>query len=321
MNKQTRLVLIGSGVAAGVGAARVLHRALTRYFVNVALDREAPPHPGAAEQRLSGFTETEEMAQALSDAAKKLADRPEKRAELQAADGTMLVGHWQECENPKRVIVAMHGWRSSWCHDFGLIADFWRENGCSVLYAEQRGQGSSGGAYMSFGLLERFDARDWAWWAAEQTGLPVYLAGISMGASTVLMAAGTQLPGLVRGIMADCGYTSPLEIWKHVAENNLKVSYGIYGPAANAICREKLQLSIDDYSCPDALSACTVPVLFIHGSDDHFVPVEMTYENYKACAAPKSLLIVPGAEHGMSYRVDREGYEAAVKEFWQKNDQ
>lgn len=65
---------------------------------------------------------------------------------------------------------------------------------------------------------------------------------------------------------------------------------------------------------------CKVPVLFIHGSDDYFVPVEMTYENYKACAAPKRLLIVPGAEHGMSYMVDRKGYEEAIKRFWNEFD-
>lgn len=65
---------------------------------------------------------------------------------------------------------------------------------------------------------------------------------------------------------------------------------------------------------------CTVPVLFIHGTDDHFVPIEMTYENYKACAAPKRLFIVPGAGHGSSYFVDRDGYERAIKAFWDDYD-
>ncbi len=46
----------------------------------------------------------------------------------------------------------------------------------------------------------------------------------------------------------------------------------------------------------------------------------MTYENYEACAAPKRLLIVPGATHGRSYLVDRESYEAAVRSFWDEFD-
>lgn len=63
-----------------------------------------------------------------------------------------------------------------------------------------------------------------------------------------------------------------------------------------------------------------IPVLFIHGTDDHFVPIEMTYENYKACASEKRLLVVPGAEHTMSYIVDKEKYEEAICHFWQEYD-
>ena len=64
------------------------------------------------------------------------------------------------------------------------------------------------------------------------------------------------------------------------------------------------------------MKVCKLPVLFVHGTEDSFVPVEMTYENYKACNAPKRLLIVPGADHGMSYCKEKEKYETATKEFW-----
>ena len=70
----------------------------------------------------------------------------------------------------------------------------------------------------------------------------------------------------------------------------------------------------------EALRNSKIPVLLIHGTDDHFVPVEMTYRNYCACASPKRLLIVPGADHGMSYLVDSEGYQSIVKRFWQEFD-
>ena len=75
-----------------------------------------------------------------------------------------------------------------------------------------------------------------------------------------------------------------------------------------------------EVSCTEALKNCKVPVMFIHGTDDHFVPVEMTYENYKACASEKHLLIVPGAEHGMSYMVEKDKYEKEALHFWQKYD-
>ena len=72
------------------------------------------------------------------------------------------------------------------------------------------------------------------------------------------------------------------------------------------------------YAKTEALSENTVPVLFIHGTDDRFVPIEMTYENYKACVAPKRLFIVPGAEHGTSYLEDKLGYENATLKFWRE---
>ena len=137
----------------------------------------------------------------------------------------------------------------------------------------------------------------------------------------VLMAAGFELPSNVHGIIADCGYTSPHAIWKHVVENNLRLYYDdMMSSIADEMCRAKIQIGSKDYSCPDALAECKVPVLFIHGTDDDFVPVEMTYENYKACTSQKRLLIVPGAGHGMSYVIDRKSYEQEVKRFWKDFD-
>ena len=142
-----------------------------------------------------------------------------------------------------------------------------------------------------------------------------------MGAATILMASGLDLPDNVAGIVADCGFTSPHAIWKHVVRDNFHLSYdGIRSAAANDLCRRKIQTAADSYSTTEALRNTDIPVLFIHGSDDHFVPVEMTYENYKACAAPKRLLVVPGAEHAMSYLTDRQAYEKALTEFWESFD-
>ena len=79
-------------------------------------------------------------------------------------------------------------------------------------------------------------------------------------------------------------------------------------------------MSSDGYSSEDALKKTNIPVLFVHGTDDKFVPVEMTYQNYKACNSPKRLLVVPGADHAMSYYIDRQSYENAVKSFWNDFD-
>lgn len=173
---------------------------------------------------------------------------------------------------------------------------------------------------MGFGMLERYDCVDWAAWIHDNLSatLPIYLIGISMGASTVLMATGLPLPQNVKGVCADCGYTSPMEIWKHITNDNLHLSYGFHAHDIEVLCRKKIQMGPSDYTTLEALETNHLPVLLIHGTDDTFVPVEMTYENYKACSGPKKLLIVPGADHGMSYYVDPALYVKTVEEFWQQ---
>ena len=78
----------------------------------------------------------------------------------------------------------------------------------------------------------------------------------------------------------------------------------------------------NDADCPKALAKATVPVIFFHGDTDDFVPCEMSRENYAACAAPKRLVVTPGAGHGLCYPADEEGYVAAVRafdtEYWRK---
>lgn len=323
MKKSTRNILIGSGIAvAGVAALGAAYHYSTKYLMKLALDREEPKSVAKDKEKKLSSGEMSATVAAIMDAAQVLEATEHEQVEITAQDGTLLIGHWFCPENAKRIIIAMHGWRSSWSNDFGAIAPFWLGNDCAVLFAEQRGQGNSGGDYMGFGLLERYDCFDWINWVNEHTEgkLPVYLGGVSMGATTVLMTAGFELPENVKGIVADCAFTSPHAIWKHVVKNNFHLPYGLYSRAANDICEKRIQVSSDSYSTTEALSKCKVPVLFIHGTDDNFVPIEMTYENYKACNAPKSLFIVPGAEHGMSYIVDKEGYEDAVKKFWNDYD-
>ena len=320
MKKSMKKVLIGSGLAAGtLAVAGVWSYAITKKLVEIALDRNEDKTVEESKKYIAGNPETSAFIKVREDAAEKLEGSSYDTVVITAQDGIKLVGHWQLCKNPKRIIIAMHGWPSSWAKDFGLIADFFRNNNCHVLYVEQRGQNNSGGEYMGFGLTERYDCLEWANWvgAQEYGNLPVYLCGVSMGASTVLMTSGFELPPYVHGIIADCGYTSPHAIWKHVVENNLRLYYDdMMSSIADEMCRTKIQVGSKDYSCLDALAECKVPVLFIHGTDDDFVPVEMTYENYKACASQKRLLIVPGAGHGMSYVIDKKLYEQTVKQFW-----
>lgn len=142
-----------------------------------------------------------------------------------------------------------------------------------------------------------------------------------MGAASVLMASELDLPENVYGIAADSAFTCPHEIWKHVSENNLHIPYALHKTDADRLCQQRIGMRAGEASTIEALKNCKIPVLFVHGTEDRFVPVEMTYENYKACAAEKRLLIVPGAGHCMSYLVEKESYERTAKEFWETCEQ
>ena len=323
MKKLYKRMITATAATAGAAAAATAAAYLAaQILVRTALDREKPKIMSGSSHRISGNKKDGEFLKVCENASVKLKEKVHETVKIVSHDGISLIGHYYPCENAERIIIAFHGWRSSWNYDYGLISEFWHNNGCSVIYVEQRGQNNSGGDYMGFGLMERYDCIDWINWVICRCGrfVPIYLAGISMGAATVLMASDLDMPIKIHGIMADCGFTSPKAIWKHVAQNNLHIRYGVKSIMADAICKKKINLASDDHSTLDALSKTDIPILFVHGSDDKFVPVSMTYENYKACASEKRLLIVPGADHAMSYYTEKENYENAVLNFWKDFD-
>ncbi len=318
MKKALKLI---TGVAATAAGITGLVYATTRLLVDTATNREQPRVMKKLQGKISGSEQTDEFKREWSLAAEKLREKEMNEITLNSFDGTRLAGHEYIAENAKRIIIAMHGWRSSWDRDFCMIADFWHANGCTVIFAEQRGQQNSGGEHMCFGVAERYDCQKWAEYAADKYGdMPIYLAGISMGASTVLMSAALEMPKQVKGIMADCGYTSPKAIWKYITTENLHLSYALHGPFADSMFKRRFKTGTNSCSTVSAMKNCKIPVLFIHGTNDKFVPIKMTYENYAACAAPKKLLSVPNADHGMSYCKEPERYEKAVTDFWREFD-
>ena len=291
-----------------------------RLLIVVALNRHLPKI-FTKRASLSKITGSDDFANTLAQKAHKLTESNTETVTIQGYDGTKLVGHILSAKSPKRVIIAVHGWRGTWARDFGIVSDFWMESDNTVIYVEQRGQNASEGEYITFGLCERYDVLEWVKWAAERyENLPIYLCGVSMGASTVLMSSELAISDSLHGIIADSGFTSPTEIWSHVVKHNLHLPYNLYKRLASKLCKEKTGYSSDACSTVKALENCRTPVLFIHGTDDSFVPVEMTYLNYRACPSPKRLFVVPGANHGMSYYIDPVGYQREMQSFFLQYD-
>lgn len=230
-------------------------------------------------------------------------------------DNLKLAARYYDCKSEKTVIL-FHGYRSSAKRDFSCAVKMYCEYGYNVLLADQRSHGKSEGRLITFGVKERNDVLSWVNYILENTSASeIYLGGMSMGATTVLLSAGLPLPDNVKGIIADCGFTSPVSIIKKVARQAFKINAGVFIPFMNLLCRIFGGFSLYGVSTTEALSNSKIPVLFIHGMNDNFVPCEMSRTAYETAGCEKNILLVDGADHGMSYLVDTPKVKTAIEVF------
>lgn len=240
-------------------------------------------------------------------------------------DGLRLSGHYlPAAETPAFILLCMHGYRSNSFKEFGIFKTFYHDVlKADMMFPDERGHGESEGKYICYGVKERFDVLYWIDYinalSQRRYGkiLPVYIHGVSMGCATVLMAYGLGYPDNVKGIIADCGFTSPDAIFRSVIKRTFYLPRFPVLKMANLISKAVAGFEFSDASVPDILRRADkygIPILFIHGGSDHFVPTGMSIQNYEACSAPKKLLIVKGASHASSYYADKVAYEEAVQE-------
>ena len=201
-----------------------------------------------------------------------------------------------------------------------MAEKFYENLGLNVLMPYQRAHGLSEGRYISYGIKERGDVHKWIEFINKRYNYQqdIFLSGLSKGSSTVLMSAGEPYPDNVKLIIADCGFTSPYHIFEHVVNTTMKVPFKLFIPPFDAICKRKAGFSVREFSTVDALRKCKVPVFFIHGEADKFVPPYMTDENYAACASEKYILKVADAPHAVSFMFDTGEYKTKLKSLIQK---
>lgn len=237
--------------------------------------------------------------------------------ETVAEDGVRLVGDLWRNPQGRGVVILFHGYRSSCERDFGGIFDVYYQRGYTVLAPDQRGHGRSGGDYITFGILERYDCKSWIEYAQRTMGetVPIYLAGMSMGATTVLMSSGLEHSADLRGIIADCAFTSPMGIIEKVGRD-MKAPPLLFLPQLRMMCRGFASFDPSSVNTVSELEKCRVPLLIIHGTNDRLVPYEMALENYSAGRQPKMLVSVEGADHGSCHAVNTALVEKKISEFF-----
>lgn len=238
---------------------------------------------------------------------------------ITAQDGIRLHAYYLPAEDKSDRLVILHHGYTSKALDNSIHARFFHDMGYEVMLLDLRAHGESEGQYAGFGILDRFDTLKWVEYARARFGteIRIVLHGTSMGAATVLMALGLpEIQDYVSAAIADCAYTSPVDIFAHVMQKNHHISSFPITQINELMEKNEVGYQFDEYSTIDALHANkSTPVLFIHGSEDRFVPVTMSYENYEACGTKKKLLIVEHAGHGSSVYENTENYETTEKAF------
>lgn len=305
--KYLRCFAAASAAAATAAAASVY--GIYRYGFYYAQGRQDDDH------RISTPMSKEQHARSIA-MIDKLNARPYERVHIRSYDGLRLAGRYYHVRDGAPLAVLCHGYHGTPSRDFCGGADICFNMEMNVLLIEERAHCSSEGHIITFGVKERYDVLSWVDYAVDRFGtdLKILLAGISMGGGTVLMASGLSLPHNVRGILADCPFTSPAEMVmeygrkKHIP---MKIAY----PMGSLAARLFGGFSLTDADAVEAVKSTKVPILIIHGEADGLVPCEMSRRIAEANPDKITRYTFPGADHGLSYITDTARYTRLVGAF------
>lgn len=276
----------------------------------------APPHLDANHYFVPEGEQYDEVREGIRKSVARMAARSYESVTITSFDGCKLFARYYHVQDGAPVQIFFHGYKSSSLLDSSGGSYFAQQLGHNAIVVDQRSHGQSSGNVITFGIKERKDCLRWIEYAIERLGkdVPIILSGLSMGAATVLMACDLNLPPNVKGIIADCPYSSPKEII-------MKVSRDMHFPPRLMLPFIWLggflfgQFNLFESSAIEAVKTSEIPILILHGDADELVPFEMSRSMLSCGAKDITLESFAGAGHGLSYIIIPDKYERVVLEF------
>lgn len=229
----------------------------------------------------------------------------------------------QKKDDKKRVVITVHG--ISVCHYTNYrYAKIFLDKGFDVVLYDQRHEGvSEHGKYKcTMGPNEARDCGEVAKWVRQKYGDDVILGihGESLGAATVTLYAPND-PNLAFAI-EDCGFSSMEQLTREVMHRYLP-----FLDADNIYATAKKIATVGDVTYDDAAPieavrkmSPDVPMMFVHGAWDFFIPHHMAMDMYDAKPGKKKLRITPFAIHALSVDTNKKKYTQQVYDFFKEND-
>lgn len=242
---------------------------------------------------------------------------PREPVEVVTRDGLTLRGEFYRAAEPSDItIVCLHGYNSNAYGDYSTRGLSYLHSGYNVLLANHRHHGKSDGKYIGFGVLDRHDVLKWVEAAAKLVpGGKIFISGVSMGGATAMQCSCLALTPDVKGIIEDCGYTTVRAEVEYLAKKMFGFVPKLTIKFIEFYMRKIAGYGMSEADSREAVKHSKVPILFIHGTEDEFVPTFMGNECYEACTAPKELVLIEGAGHAQSYFKDAAKCAEAVDAF------
>ncbi|MBO0439067.1 alpha/beta hydrolase [Candidatus Enterococcus ikei] len=240
--------------------------------------------------------------------------------ELTSTDNLKLKAiYLPAAEKTDKNVIMAHGYMGN-AETMASFAKMYHDLGYNVLVPDARGHGESQGDYIGFGWPERKDYLQWIDKVLTENGkdAQITLYGISMGGATVMMTSGENLPKNVTAIVEDCGYSTVNEELAYQLKDMFNLPSFPLVPVTSLITKIRAGYFFGEASSVAQLKKNKIPMLFIHGDADKFVPFKMLDEVYNATAGPKEKFVVKGAAHAKAYTVDPEAYKEKVASFLTK---
>lgn len=239
--------------------------------------------------------------------------------EIISKDGLKLVGYEIKARQNSNIwVIAVHGYMGSGTDMIQYVEKF-RSYGYNGLIIDLRAHGRSEGQYIGMGWLDRYDLRMWIDKIIEENkNCKIILYGISMGAATVSMTTGEELPKEVKLAIADCGYTS---VWEEFSVHLKKILHVLPFPllyVASFMSKMFVGYGFKEASTIKQLKKSKTPTLFIHGKKDKFVPFSMLDKIYKSAQCEKEKLEIEEAAHAESCNINPEKYWGTIEKFIEK---
>lgn len=316
------------GVGAIFGAIcglTALTAILAEVFYDFSINTKSPIHMSKLNNLVQKATNTNGSEEDASAKYSGLTGTPEmKKWYSENGEDVYIMSdslrlHGKLFKNPgTKYALVCHGYTSKAKHMAGFVNKF-HSLGYNVLAVDARAHGDSEGTKIGMGWVERFDVIEWIKYIISlEPDAQIILHGVSMGASTVLMASGEELPKNVKAIIADCGYTSEWDEFRQEADV-LHIPWFPVLNASSVISKVRDGYDFKQASAVEQVKKSHIPTLFIHGSKDELVPYGMLNELYSAANCEKEILTIQGAGHALSSSIAPELYWNTVETFLKKH--